>query len=98
MNIETRFRDKTTYFILVGFIIIAFFVSMIMGGCLYFQTLEFWEEATPCVIEQNFECLLNSITSQSIMNARIVTFITCIVSINGIIASFVFLMLFKTRR
>lgn len=97
MNIESRFTEKTTYFILVGCIALAFVASILLCLFLYFETLVFWEEASPCMVEQSFECLLDALTHQSFLNVRISTFITCIVSINGIVASLIFLMLFKQK-
>ncbi|TLD80179.1 hypothetical protein LS68_008145 [Helicobacter sp. MIT 05-5293] len=97
MDIQSRFKEKTTYFIMLGFIILAFIISVSLCIFLYYQTLDFWKYATFCMVDKNFDCLLDSLSHQSLINAKISTFITCIVSINGIIASLVFLMLFKQK-
>lgn len=97
MSIEQRFKERTTYFILLGSVLLSFSISVTLGAFLYYQSLEFWEGATQCIVDRNFDCLLDSISYQSLFNAEAATFIAYIVSINGIIASLAFLILFKQK-
>ncbi len=92
---EFRFQEKTIFFILISAIIGCFLISVSLFSFLYYEDLEFWQMSSACMINQDFQCLLEALAHQSIINTKVSNFIICILSINGIFASFVFIAIFK---
>ena len=89
--------EKATFWIIVTAIIISFISSMCFIVWLYYQSLDFWAYASICYANEDFYCLANALIERSVINQRLITCISGVASINGIISSLTFLIVYKLK-
>lgn len=92
-----RWSEKATFYILMAMISICFILSIFFIMVLYYQTLIFWATASTCYTTNDFNCLANALTDRSVINQRLIASLAGVASINGIISSLTFLIIYKIK-
>lgn len=98
MKVHTRFQDKVTFISMSIVIIVCFVTSVITMIVLYGHNYIFWQNATPCYIDNSFECLSNLLLKESSLSGNILLSISLLGSLNGIVASLAFIILYKFEK
>lgn len=97
MKTLNRWGDKATFFTIIAVIIISFIASIVFIGILYMQTNELLSETFVCAMSKDSDCFASILNNESIFNMRIISTLACITSINGIMASLVFITIYRLR-
>lgn len=97
MRILTRWSDKTTYFILIGFCLGAFLLSFVLLLLVYTEDWIFWEGVNACIIKRSMPCLLDQIGDREVLFNCIKLAITMVVSLNALMVSCLVTILYKLR-
>lgn len=95
VRIYQRFSDKATFFVIAAAIIIAFLICLVIYGVEYNRVSEFWAASVPCVVNQDFQCLLSVRNNQAIHKEFLLTIMGLNLSIVGVFFGFLMVFLFK---
>lgn len=95
VKIYQRFNDKATFFCIAGAIVIAFMICLSIYAIEYNQVSVFWAASTPCVVNQDFQCLLDVRNNQAIHKEFLLTIMGLNLSIIGVFFGFLMVFLFK---
>lgn len=96
MKVYSRFSDRVTFTVLVICVIISFLVCLGIYAYEFQTTQEFWSESVQCVVEQNFQCILDIRTNQTINKDLFLTIIGANLSVIGVIFGFLAVTLYKS--
>lgn len=96
MKVYSRFSDKVTFIALVLCVVIAFLVCLGIYAYEFQATQEFWQDSVQCVVNQDFQCILNIRTNQTINKDLFLTIIGANLSIIGVIFGFLSVTLYKS--
>lgn len=96
MQVYSRFNDKVTFLVLIVSVVISFFVCLGIYAYEFYATQEFWQNSVQCVVKQDFQCILNIRTSQTINKDLFLTIIGANLSIIGVIFGFLAVTLYKS--
>lgn len=92
-----RWSEKATFYIIASAITLCFVLSLCFIMFLYYQSLDFWSSASECFFTKDFDCLSNAINDRSVINQRLVACLSGVASINGIISSLTFIIIYKLK-
>jgi hypothetical protein len=98
MSIHTRWGDRAT-FIILCVLVFLFFISSVT--IFYYEmtlTNSFWVESAKCVAAQDFNCLLDVRSEQTITKDLSLSIIGAALSVQGLFVGMTVMMLYKGFR
>lgn len=98
MMVCSKFGDNVTVVTLVVGIVLCFVCCLGIYSYEFFVSQEFWRESAKCLVERDFDCLLNISAAQSINKDMILTLIGVNASIIGVIFGFLIVSLYSLKR
>lgn len=97
-NVYTRWGDKTTYYMLCGLLVFCFISSGILFYYEILSTNEFWSESAICIAKQDFECLLEVRSDQTITKDMTLSVVGAALSIQGLFVGMTIMLLYKGHK
>ena len=95
MIVYNRFSDRVSFIALTLCVFLSFIICVGIYTYEFYQTADFWEEGAKCIASQDFKCILEIRSNQSINKELMLSTLGACLSIQGVIFGFLIVFLFR---
>jgi hypothetical protein len=98
LNVYTRWGDKATFLILCLLVFLFFFANVWIFYYEMTLTNSFWVDSAKCIAAEDFKCLLDVRTEQTITKDLSLSIIGATLSVQGLFVGMTVMMLYRGFR